>query len=278
MQLRISHTTTVGYDEKATAGLHQARLTPVTTPGQIVVHSRVEITPQPWISEYRDYFGSLVTAFEISDPHDALVVEATCTVQTGRSPSEEATLSWEQMAEREVADRWTEFLMLPPRVQPPEELVERAEAIKAEGGLPGEIARRVCGVVHEQVSTTCRAPILAQAADAWAAGSGTCQDVAHLAIGALRTLGIPARYVSGYSHPDADPQIGTTVRADEHGWIEWWDDAWHGYDPARLCEIGDTYVSVAKGRDHDDATPLAGIVANAEPGSYEVVVEITRID
>ena len=119
MQLRIVHTTGYEYDGKAVASYNQARMTPVTTPGQIVVHSRLEVSPKPWTYEYRDYFGTHVTAFEVVDPHESLTVTATSTVQTNRPPTPAPVTTWEALAERDVADRWTEYLTLPELVEPP---------------------------------------------------------------------------------------------------------------------------------------------------------------
>ena len=76
MQLRIAHTTGFEYDGKANTSFNEARLTPLTTPGQIVVHTRVEVHPTPWAYTYRDYWGTQVTAFEVLDPHESLTVTA----------------------------------------------------------------------------------------------------------------------------------------------------------------------------------------------------------
>ena len=76
MQLRIAHTTGFEYDGKANTSFNEARLTPLTLPGQIVVHSRVEVSPTPWAYTYKDYWGSQVTAFEVLDPHQSLTVTA----------------------------------------------------------------------------------------------------------------------------------------------------------------------------------------------------------
>jgi transglutaminase-like putative cysteine protease len=84
MQLRIVHTTGFEYAGKATASFNEARLTPQTTPGQIVVHTRLEVHPTPWTYTYRDYWGTQVTAFEVLDPHESLTVSATATVHTDR--------------------------------------------------------------------------------------------------------------------------------------------------------------------------------------------------
>ena len=83
MQLRIAHTTGFEYDGKANTSFNEARLTPLTLPGQIVAHSRVEVSPTPWAYTYKDYWGSQVTAFEVLDPHTSLTVTASATVHTG---------------------------------------------------------------------------------------------------------------------------------------------------------------------------------------------------
>ena len=87
MQLRIAHTTGFEYDGKANTSFNEARLTPLTLPGQIVVHSRVEVSPTPWVYTYKDYWGAQVTAFEVLDPHQSLTVTASATVHTDRTPA-----------------------------------------------------------------------------------------------------------------------------------------------------------------------------------------------
>src|SRR4051812_17026253 len=105
MQHRIVHTTRYDYDGKAGASYNQARLTPGPTPQQIVVHSRLEVSPKPWTYDSRDYFGTQVIAFEVVAPHDAMTVTATSTVQANRPATPEPTSTWEQLTRREVADR-----------------------------------------------------------------------------------------------------------------------------------------------------------------------------
>ena len=119
MELRIVHTTGFEYDGKAEASYNQARMTPLTGPGQIVVHTRLQVTPTPWIHDYRDYFGNDVTAFEVLDPHDSMTVTATSTVHTSRESAPPPTLAWADLADPGVEDRWTEYLSLPRLVAPP---------------------------------------------------------------------------------------------------------------------------------------------------------------
>ena len=198
MQLRITHRTGFTYSGSAAASYNQARLTPLTSADQIVVHSQVDVTPKPWVYEYRDYFGTQVTAFEVLDPHDAMTVTSTSTVQTHRAVPDGPVLDWADLGAREVADRWTEYLVLDETVAPPDDLRRRVERLREDGAPPAATGRAVCAMLHDEVeylpgSTDAGS----RAAEAWAQRAGVCQDLAHLAIGALRTLGVPARYVSG---------------------------------------------------------------------------------
>ena len=276
MQLRIVHTTSFEYDGKAVASYNQARLTPVTAPEQIVAHSRVEVTPSPWTYEYRDYFGAAVTAFEVLDPHDSMTVTATSTVHTSRTPAPAPATSWEGLTA--VADRWTEFLVVPPTVQPPEELAAHLTRIRAASALPGVAAREVCALVNREVEYRSGATdVHTHAADAWEQRAGVCQDMAHLVIGSLRSLGIPTRYVSGYLHPSPDPVVGDTVTGESHAWVEWWDEGWHAFDPTNDTEPNDRYVVVAIGRDYSDVKPLSGIYSGAGTSAMSVEVTVTRL-
>jgi transglutaminase-like putative cysteine protease len=278
MQLRIQHTTGFEYDGKANTSFNEARLTPLTLPGQIVIHSRVEVSPTPWAYGYRDYWGSQVTAFEVLDPHQSLTVTASATVATDRTPAGDPRLTWEQMRSDEIADVHTEFLALPERVSPTEDLATLAGEIAARSESPTEAAREVCALVYREVEYVSGVTTVdAVAAHSWAERSGVCQDMAHIVIGALRSIGIPARYVSGYLHPKVDPQIGEPARGESHAWVEWWDDGWHGFDLTHQTEPDDRYVVIATGRDYADVKPLSGIYSGPAASRMIVEVEVTRL-
>lgn len=278
MQLKIVHVTGFEYDGKANTSFNEARLTPLTLPGQIVVHSRIEVTPTPWAYTYRDYWGSQVTAFEVLDPHQSLTITANATVQVDRRPVDGPVLSWEQLRSDEVSDPLTEFLTLPERVEPSEDLAARAREIADGSETPTEAAREVCAVVNREVKYVSGSTAVdAHASHSWDEREGVCQDMAHIAIGALRSVGIPARYVSGYLHPRREPVIGETVSGESHAWIEWWDDGWRGYDPTNATEPGDRHVIVATGRDYGDVKPLSGIFSGSGTSRMFVDVQVTRL-
>jgi transglutaminase-like putative cysteine protease len=99
----------------------------------------------------------------------------------------------------------------------------------------------------------------------------------HLVMGGLRTIGIPARYVSGYFHPTPEPVVGESVVGESHAWVEWWDDGWRAYDVTNHQEVTDRFVVVATGRDYTDVKPLEGIYSGAATSRMFVEVELTRL-
>jgi transglutaminase-like putative cysteine protease len=278
MQLRIVHTTGYEYDGPVAASYNEARLTPVTSADQIVAHSRVDVSPTPWTHTYRDYFGAQVTAFEVLDPHSSLRVTSVATVHTTRAPLCAPTLTWAELRAAVVVDAHCEFLAIPDLVRPDEALADTIREIGRAQALPGEAARQICELVHEAMDYRRGATdVLTPAADAWQQRAGVCQDIAHVVIGSLRTLGIPARYVSGYLHPAKDAAVGETVEGESHAWVEWWDGTWCGYDPTNDEPIGDRHVVIASGRDYGDVRPLRGIYSGGATSSMFVSVRVTRL-
>ena len=93
----------------------------------------------------------------------------------------------------------------------------------------------------------------------------------------LRSRGIPARYVSGYLHPQPQAAIGTAVKGQSHAWVEWWCGDWIGYDPTNRKPVGRQHVVIGRGRDYDDVAPLKGVYHGAPASHLGVTVEITRV-
>jgi transglutaminase-like putative cysteine protease len=278
MQFRVVHTTRISYDGGVAASYNLARMTPLTSAQQVVVHNRLDVSPTPWSQSYRDYWGTEVTAFEVLDRHSELTVTATSTVQVSRPAPEPAGLAWEEMRAPQVQDRWCETLVADDRVRPDDELGALVRDLVEESAGPSEFARRVCQLVWDEMKyQTGSTKVHGHACDAWAARTGVCQDMAHVAIGALRAAHVPARYVSGYLHPKRDPQVGETVVGESHAWIEWWDGDWVGFDPTNDIEPGDRHIVVARGRDYSDVPPLTGIFSGGKTSTMAVDVQVTRL-
>jgi transglutaminase-like putative cysteine protease len=276
-QLRIKHTTGYHYEKGAMASFNEARMTPMTTSEQYVLRSRLDVTPTPWSYEYRDYWGTTVTSFEVHDPHSDLIVVATSIVDTQEVPAKPHAIGWDDLTD-DVKDEWCEYLVLSDWVAPADDLRELLDGLRATAERPGDYARAAVELLHSRIAyVPGSTEVTTTAADAWAAQTGVCQDFAHLSLGALRHAGVPARYVSGYLHPSPDPVVGETVQGESHAWIEWWDGEWVAWDPTNAIAPGPRHVVVAKGRDYGDSPPLRGIFSTAGGSELFVGVEITRL-
>ena len=278
-RIRIVHRTGFTYAEPATASYNEARMLPHSGGEQFVLQAGLDIRPGATQHSYLDYWGTRVSTFEVLTPHRELSVTATSLVEVRPSPVPRSELSWEEL---EVAAGSTiglvEASTFSDATTPPAEVAELAREIAAEGAPVGEtaleISRAVGGAMEYVRGVT---GVHSTATEAWAERKGVCQDIAHVALGALRSVGIPARYVSGYLHPDPDADIGQTVVGESHAWVEWFTGEWRGYDPTNLKEVGELHVLVGRGRDYSDVTPLRGVYAGPGASELFVSVEVTRV-
>ncbi len=257
--LKIVHRTTFAYEKEISSSYNEARLTPAWLPRQRVLDSRLDIQPLSWRTSYRDYWETDVVSFEVTEPHSSLTVTATSQVEIMPVPPREDRRSWDDINGPMLQDLLAEYLTNSPATEPTEDLAEFAREVAAKN-TPDGAARAVCDYLNESMnyvpgSTGVHTP----AFEAWEAKSGVCQDFAHLAIGALRSIGIPARYVSGYLHPDPSAEVGQEVRGESHAWLEWWTGDWFGFDPTNDKEAGDHHVIVGRAREYRDVPPLSGV-------------------
>jgi transglutaminase-like putative cysteine protease len=277
-RLRIRHVTGFHYDGEVTASYNEAKMLPASTDGQLVLSSSLEILPLSSQHAYHDYWGTLVSSFEVLTPHNELSLSASSLVEVRPRPHPEVRLGWDHLADEiETATEFIEQLGQTPRTAPPPEVVELAQAAVAAAETPCDAALAICTAIGERIEYMSGITgVHTTAQEAWDHGKGVCQDITHLAIGALRAVGIPARYVSGYLHPVKEPEVGVTVAGESHAWVEWFCGSWHGFDPTNRVEIGDRHVTVGRGRDYNDVAPLRGVYAGPYGSKLFVTVEITR--
>jgi transglutaminase-like putative cysteine protease len=276
---RIQHASSYAYGGPVTASFNEARLTPLHTPWQTRLDSSIHIEPSTWQYRYTDYWGTEVRVFEANAAHRALEIRATSLIEVDvRHRPAPAALAWADLREDAVRDEFVEYLGQSSATRPPAELADLADSIAADGA-PGAAARLICESIHGALTYRPGATeVHTTASEAWAARSGVCQDYAHLAVGALRHVGLPARYVSGYLHPAADPAVGETAQGESHAWVEWWQGEWTAYDPTNAAEVAERHVMIGSGRDYTDVPPIKGIVAGPQQTStLSVSVDITRL-
>ena len=278
MRLRIVHETTHTYAGEVVVSFNEARVTPLTTPHQTALDSRLEVSPQATTTRYWDYWGTHVTAFDLHVRHRELVTTATSLVETDRRPDRHAhePLRWADLRADALVDEMAEFLTPTRRTTAPPGGFAQAVRELAAGADPREAAHRVCSWVHEQVEYVPGATgVHATAQESWERRSGVCQDLAHLALAGLRELGVPCRYASGYLHPAREPETGAEVAGESHAWIEFFDGAWTGWDPTNDIAVGDRHVVVARARDYSDVSPLQGVYSGP-PSTVRARVLVTR--
>jgi transglutaminase-like putative cysteine protease len=226
---------------------------------------------------YVDYWGTVVDAFDVHEPHDELEVVATATVETAGPRPVPAGVDWDALAAPAVCDGLGE-LLAPSAYVPVEPEVARIAAGLRDGATPVEAGLRAAGWTHEALRYERGAThVHTSSAQARAAGKGVCQDFAHVTLGLLRAAGLPARYVSGYLHPDPRAEVGATVSGESHAWVEFWAGEWVAVDPTSLAEVGDRHVLLARGRDYADVRPLSGVYSGPRAEESRVTVEVTRL-
>jgi transglutaminase-like putative cysteine protease len=277
---RIEHTSTYRYDEAVTASFNEARLTPLAARWQNPLETALHVEAASWQYGYVDYWGTRVRVFEARRPHRELVVRASSTVEVepGLRAVPTADLTWSHLSSPAVTSRYAEFLTQLPSTEPAQDLAEHARSL-LDPADPAGTALAISNAVHDAMSYVPGSTgVQTSASEAWAARTGVCQDYAHLSVGALREVGIPARYVSGYLHPKPEAELGESVVGESHAWVEWWVGEWVGHDPTNATLVTDRHVVIGTGRDYADVPPIKGIVAGTPVRTdLDVSVEITRM-
>jgi transglutaminase-like putative cysteine protease len=272
-RIRVEHRTGLRYGGVVSASYNEARMTPQSGAGQLTVEARLETEPATATFQYRDYWGTLVHCFDIHVAHTALSVIASAVVETASAPRA-GRGSWERLDDPDTTDRWCEFLG-PSRYVPLSDELMMAGRRLREHRSPLEAIIAGSDWVHDQMEYVPGATTVATAApEAYRDRRGVCQDFAHVLLALLRAAGVPARYASGYLHPDPDAAVGTTVVGQSHAWVEAWCGDWFAIDPTNGVPVCERHVLVARGR---DVSPLKGIYNGGPAEDLGVGVELTRL-
>jgi len=298
MKLRILHETVYAYAPAVDTAQHIVHLKPRDTASQRLVSHALRVSPQPVTrSERIDAWGNTRCFFALQTSHEELRVVAESTVMTAvpEPMPEDGGAAWEVVRERfryRAGSRWdraAEFVFPSEYVPQHEDFVAYARPV-FQPGLPVLVAaealmRRIhADFRYESDSTDIGTP----AVEALAQRRGVCQDFAHIMIGCLRGLGVPARYVSGYLLTVPPPGQQRLVGSDaSHAWVSVYappaDDAtapgqWHDFDPTNDRVPGEDYVTIAFGRDFGDVSPMRGLLHGGGEHTLDVGVTVEPLD
>jgi transglutaminase-like putative cysteine protease len=292
MRYRVVHRSCYQYASPVTVSHHLAHLAPRALPTQLCPWHRLEISPVPVArSTFADAHGNLTTYFEVEGAHDSLTVTSTSFVEVRPSiPRDPAsTPAWDEItracdAEKLNADAAAgEFRFASPMVPLGRPFADYARPSFPSGKPVLACVSDFIARMHAEFRFDTRATDVATpVAEVLAKRAGVCQDFAHLALACLRSLGLPARYVSGYLETLPPPGQEKLVGADaSHAWIAVYcggEAGWIDADPTNNLLPGSRHVTVAWGRDFSDVSPLRGVTIGAGDQSLEVSVDVTPID
>lgn len=291
MKYRVSHRTTYTYSEPVAVCHNQVLLTPRDDAHQQCRRPRLLIKPTPSHSARRnDAFGNHVHAFSIETSHRKLEVVATSNVQvTPRTlPAPEATPAWEIVAAsvgEHAAPDWFEasqFVFPSPAVQIRAEMAEYARTTFTPERPILEAVIELTRRIHDDFQYDRQATHVATTTEeAFRLQRGVCQDFAHVEIACLRSLGIPARYVSGYLRTIPPPGKPRLIGADQsHAWISVWcgEAGWIDVDPTNAAVCSTDHITVAWGRDYTDVSPIKGTFTGGGAHTLSVSVDVAPIE
>lgn len=284
MRYKATHTTRYRYDAPVSQCQSEVRLTPRALPWQALVESRIDTTPEPAsVGSHRDYFGNEVTTFTILESHDGFSTVATSLVDVEARPQPAVPdLAWEaareQIAGHGRSDTLDalEFVFDSPFVAAGPELAAYASASFPAGRPLMEAVNDLSHRIYTDFRYTPRAtsidtPVL----DALRSKRGVCQDYAHVMIGALRSLGLSARYVSGYLRSRADYKGAEA----SHAWVSVFSPGtgWLDIDPTNDVRPTTGHLTVAWGRDYGDVAPVKGVALGGGNQVVEVEVHVVPV-
>jgi transglutaminase-like putative cysteine protease len=276
MILEVQHETRFAYTEAVGEWVSEVRMEPASDTLQSCHSFHLAVTPPAEVGRYQDGFGNRVHHFNLLSVRGPVRILAASIVETDPRPRDptasRATYPWTPgQTPLEALD----FLEFRGPVRPGPRLAGLVEALRpAPGTRLADVVARVGSHIHAHFEyardvTLASSPV----DDVLEHGKGVCQDFTHLMIAVLRSLGVPARYVSGYIHrPDKQSQ--------SHAWCEALlpDAGWVGIDPTNDCFTNESFVKVATGRDFTDVPPNRGVYRGAAEESIFVRVETRQME
>ncbi|QEG24585.1 transglutaminase family protein [Mariniblastus fucicola] len=291
MKYSVTHTTRYDYPGDVAIGYNIVHLQPGNWTGQTCEKFRLLVTPEPLsITQRTDYFGNQSAQFNVEQPHRRLTITAKCVVDVERpEPPEYSTTSpWEtivaalvETATQEELDA-VQFACPSPGISAFSGLEEYAR-ISFPAGRPileasVDLTRRIFEEFKYDPNAT---SVTSEIREAFEKRSGVCQDFAHFQIGCLRSLGIPARYVSGYIRTIPPEGQEALVGADaSHAWASVWCGraiGWVDLDPTNNQIVSNDHITVAIGREYSDVCPVKGVIVGNAAQSLAVAVSVEPI-
>lgn len=286
---RVRHVTRYTYTDDVTASYARACLRPRDTQTQTVLDNEIRIDPSPEaFTEHVDLFGNFSHYIEVHSPHRTLLVTKRTVLAVERpAPELEALDRWTVSASPEATGEDPTLLAA---YRLPSTLVDLGAQVRdyaervmsAQAPLGRSLAALVTAIHADFRYAAGATDVGTTLPELLARRAGVCQDFAHLAIGCLRSMGLAARYVSGYLETVPPPGQAKLRGADAtHAWVSVHlpDGRWLDLDPTNDCAADSRYVVTGWGRDYRDVAPLKGVIfTEGATASLDVNVDVERLD
>jgi transglutaminase-like putative cysteine protease len=284
MRYDLTYRTNIHYDDVVRGSQNELRACPASDDHQQLVAYRVNTHPASRVLAYHDYWGTRVDTFGIREPHVSLELTAEASVETMPRPLVTVSPRVAELSDPGFRDIYVEYLSRSMHTEWDGDVAAAAERIAA---VTGDDVVGIVLALHRFVHTSLQYTpgatyIGVDVNEVLAKAKGVCQDYAHLAVALCRSIGIPARYASGYFFARSD-ETGADVEGDEvqvqtHAWFEaaipgW---GWLALDPTNAQQVGQRHITIGHGRDYDDVPPVRGIYSGGGRPSTDAIVEIRR--
>jgi transglutaminase-like putative cysteine protease len=282
----IEHTTSYTYLEPVSLCHNIARLMPRNSKEQICRNTSIYIKPQPdRINEFEDFFGNKVIYFSIEKEHWELTVLVTSEVErmeSGHHSPNDFPIAGLEEVKTELLNMDADaidikqYLFVTPMTSWNEEILQYAMRSFQPGRSVFEATKDLTHRIYNDFEykpghTTIATPLSAVIKER----KGVCQDFAHLAIACLRSIGLSARYVSGYIETISPEGVEKLIGSDaSHAWFSVFIPkmGWTDFDPTNNCIVSDQHITIGWGRDYADIAPMEGIILSS--GSHELTVSV----
>lgn len=286
MRFDIRYRTVFTYTELVSESQNELRACPTSDECQRLLDYRVTVHPSARVFSFVDSWGTRVDAFGLRKPHLAMEVVAEAAVETRPRPLPTAAPQLSALERPEFVDAHYEYLQSDRNTAGRQGV---AEAARRQLSLAGPDVVGAVLAIQRFVGSSLRyepgsTQIGIDVEQVLSSGAGVCQDFAHLAVTMCRSIGVPARYVSGYLFTE-DDHAGTDTGADTvvvqtHAWIEaavpgW---GWLALDPTNGQLVGERHVKIGHGCSYDDVQPLRGVFLGPASSDVQPRVEIRRVN
>ena len=280
MRFNIRHVTRFAYESPITESVMEVRMQPRTDGQQRCLHFGLTTTPATRVMMYQDQGGNVVHHFDIPGRHAALTVTAEAMVECNPPaplPHRLGPHAWSDLDLMVKGGEFWEWLSPSDFARPTPLLEAFAEQLRLQRGndplvaLRGLMGEMYTRFAYNQRSTRVDSPV----DDALEARAGVCQDFAHIFIALARSLGVPARYVSGYLFNDGGTD--RSIDGATHAWVEILlpDVGWVGLDPTNNLLATERHIRVAIGRDYADVPPTRGVFKGTAEVRSELMVGVS---